>query len=104
MKQTKKTEIIGSVALRLGFYVLAVFISIPISLLSIFLRLFPLITTIIAIIFVIKTIIDGRKECRRQNKRLGIAYFITAGAIALFQIGLVYMYIGTLINFINNYH
>ena len=92
MSETKKNGIIGPVALRLGLYALAVFISFPLSTWSYLLYFFPLITTVIALIFVIKIFMDGRRGYCGENQKLGIAYYITAGIIVLLQTGVILGY------------
>ena len=104
MNNTEKTPVGGRIALRLFLYVLAILISIPLSTWSYLMLFFPLISTIIALIFVIKIFIDGRREYRKQNKRVGNAYFITAGIIVLLQTGVVLWYWLALDSALSNWH
>ena len=104
MNRTEEKPIASRVVSRLALYVFAVLISFPLSMWSYLLFFFPLITTVAALIFVVKTIIDGRKEYRKQNQKLGNAYFITAGVIVLLQTGVVLGYWYALDSALSNWH
>ena len=98
MNDIKRKSIVWRVVLRLFLYILIVLISIPLSSWSYLLLFFPFISTIIALIFVIKTLLDGKKEFREQNQNLGIAYYITAGIIVCIQTGIILWYLNALSN------
>ena len=98
MNNTKKITIAWKVILRLFLYALAVLISIPLSSWSYLSLFFPFISTIIALIFVIKTFLAGKKEFREQNESLGIAYYITACIIVCIQTGIILWYLNELSN------
>jgi len=78
--------------LRLSLYIVAVLISLPLSAWSYLMYFFPLITTVVALVFVVKIFIDGRRENRKGNQRLGTAYYITAGIIVILQTGVILGY------------
>ena len=104
MNDTEKAAIGRRVMLRLSLYILAVLISFPLSTWSYLMYFFPFITTVIALIFVIKIFIDGRREYRRKNQKLGVAYYITAGIIVLLQIGVIIWYWIMISNALKGWH
>ena len=92
MNDTEKIPIGGRVMLRLSLYFVAVLISLSLSAWSYLMYFFPLITTVVALVFVVKIFIDGRRENRKGNQKLGTAYYITAGIIVILQTGVILGY------------